>query len=126
MIARQLVVPFEELIATRSLARFHAWIIAGLVLLYLITFPVFKNPMLVSVPVVIAGWFYYRRGGIFASILAFGLNLFLVNWFMGQLAWNILFDFKGGFVLGHALVTILSIMIGYSRGVLENLFRLDQ
>jgi len=126
MRARQPVVPFEELIATRSLARFHAWIVAGLVLLYLITFPIFKSPMLVSVPVVVAGWFYYRRGGILASILAFVLNLFLVNWFTGQLAWNIVFDFKGGFLLGHALVAIFSIMIGYSREALENLFRLDQ
>ena len=126
MIARQPAVPFEELIATRSLARFHAWIVAGLVLLYLITFPVFKSPMLVSVPVVVAGWFYYRRGGILASILAFVLNLFLISWITGQLAWNILFDFKDGFLLGHALVAIFSIMIGYSRGVLENLFRLEQ
>src|ERR1044071_3367585 len=126
MMARQPVVPFEELIATRSLARFHAWIVAGLILLYLITFPVFKSPMLVSVPVVIAGWFYYRRGGILASILAFVLNIFLINWFTGQSVWNIILDFKGGFLLGHALVAIFSIMIGYSRGVLENLFQLDQ
>ncbi len=126
MIARQPVVLYEELIATRSLARFHAWIVAGLVLLYLITFPVFKSPMLVSVPVVVAGWFYYWRGGILGSILAFVLNLFLINWFTGQLAWKILFDFNGGFLLGHALVAIFSIMIGYARGVLENLCRLDQ
>ena len=82
--------------------------------------------MLVAVPVVVAGWFYYRRGGILASILAFVLNFLLISWFNRQWAWNILLDFQGGFLLGHALGAVFSIMIGYSRGVLENLFRLDQ
>jgi signal transduction histidine kinase len=42
------------------------------------------------------------------------------------LTWNTLFDLKSGFLIGHLLVAIFSIMIGHSRGVLENLFRLDQ
>jgi len=117
---------FEELIAKRSLARFHPWIIAGLVILYLVTFPIFKSTMLVSVPVIVSGWFYYRRGGILASILAVVLNLFLIDLFIGQLNWNILFAFKNGFLIGHIFVIIFSISIGYLREVIENLFRLDR
>jgi signal transduction histidine kinase len=126
MTAKRLATSLEELIAKRSLARFHAWIVAGLVLAYLITFPIFKAPMLVAVPVVVAGWFYYRRGGLVASSLAFILNLFLVNWFTTQSTWNTLSDLKNGFLIGHILVVIVSMMIGYSRRVFENLFRLNQ
>jgi len=117
---------FKELIATRSLARFHAWIVAGLLILYLITFPIFKSATLISVPVIVAGWFYYRRGAAFASILAIVLNLFLFAWLTGESVWNTLFDLKNGFLIGHILVMMISITIGYSRLVFENLFRLDQ
>ena len=117
---------FQERIATRSSARFYPWIIAGLVILYLITFPILKTPMLVSVPALVVGWFYYRRGGILASILAFALNLFLVNWFIRQSTWNTLFDLKNGFLIEHIFVVIVSIMIGYLRRVFESLFWLDQ
>lgn len=126
MAAKQPTISFEELIATRSLARFHAWIVAGLVILYLITFPIFKSAMLISVPVTVASWFHYRRGGALASILAVVLNLFLFNWFTRQSAWNTLLDLKNGFLIGHILVAMIGIMIGYSRRVFENLFRLDQ
>jgi signal transduction histidine kinase len=122
----QLATSFGELIATKSLARFRAWILVGLVLLYLITFPFFKTPMLVAVPVILAGWFYDRRRGLVASILAFVLNLFLVNAFTSQSAWNTLLDLKSGFLIGHIFLTVVSMMIGYLRGAVENLFQLNQ
>src|SRR5919198_4525050 len=106
MAAKQPATSFEELIATRKLARFYVWIVTGLVLLYLITFPIFQIPMLVAVPVAVMGWFYYRRGAILASILAFILNLFLVDWFAGQSTWNAIFDLKNGFLLGHILIAV--------------------
>src|SRR6266498_4469801 len=125
MVARsaQKLDAFGELIATRSLARFHAWIVTGLVILYLVTFPIFKTPLLVTVPVVVAAWFYYRRVGFLASILAFLLNLFLVNRFTEQSAWDMLLNWKSGFLIGHIFAALVSIMVGYSRRVFENLFQ---
>src|SRR5512146_1498949 len=125
MAARQRANSFEELIATRSLARFHGWILAGLTILYLITFPIFKSTILVSVPVIIAGWFYYQKGGIVASILAAILNVFLFDRFVGPLNWNVLFDLQNGYLVGHIFATAVSIMIGYYRGAFENLYQLN-
>lgn len=126
MADKQFSTPFEELIATRSLARLYPWILTGLVVLYLITFPILKSPILGSILVVVAGWFYYRRGGIIASILAVVLNLFLINRFVGQSNWNTLFTLKNGFLIGHVFAAIFSIIIGYLRGVFERLFQLNQ
>jgi len=117
---------FRELIATRSIARFYAWITGGLVILYLITFPKLQAPILITVPVVIAGWFYYRKGGILASALALVLNLVLVNRSAGHLDWNALFDVKNGFLVGHMFVAIASIVIGYLREIFEKIFQLNQ
>jgi GAF domain-containing protein len=117
---------FAERIATRSLSRFYAWIVAGLVILYIATFPIFKSVILVAVPAAVAGWFYYRRGGILASILAVILNLFLIYLFIGPLSWNTLFDLQNGYLIGHIFVAVISIMFGYLRGVFENIFQLDR
>ncbi|RPJ28939.1 MAG: GAF domain-containing sensor histidine kinase [Chloroflexi bacterium] len=117
---------FAEVIATRSLARFHAWILAGLLVLYLITFPIFKSPILISVPVVVAGWFYYQTGGLLASILGTAVNIFLFNQFIGQLNRSFLFDLQNGYLIGHFFVAGVSIMGGYLRGVFENLFQLNR
>lgn len=116
----------QEIIATRSLARFYAWILAGLFLLYVSTFFIFKSIILVSIPVFVAGWFYYRRGGFLAAILALVLNLFLVNRFIEPLTWNTWFDLRNGFLIGHLFVAIISILMGFLRGVFENLFQLNQ
>jgi len=117
---------FVEQITTRSVGRFYTWILAGLVILYLITFPIFKSTMLVSVPVIFAGWVYFRRGAILASILAVVLNLFLITMFIGELKWDALFSFKDGFLIGHIFIAVISITIGYLRGAFENLLLLNQ
>lgn len=128
MAVKGTAISFEELMTTSSLARsrFHAWMIAGLVVLYLITFPNFKTPMLVSVPVFLAAWFYYQRAGLIASILAFVLNLFLVYWFAEQSIWNTLLDWRNGFLIGHIAVAMISLMIGYAREAVEHLLELKQ
>ena len=51
-----------EFFGERKLARFYPWILTGLVILYFGSFAVFKAPILVTIPAVVAGWFYYRRG----------------------------------------------------------------
>jgi signal transduction histidine kinase len=116
----------QEIIATRSLARFYAWILAGLFLLYIVAFFFFKTFILVSIPVFVAGWFYYRRGGLVATILAIVLNGFLINRFIEPLTWNTLLDLRNGFLIGHIFVAIVSILIGYLRRVFENLFLLNR
>ena len=126
MMEHPAVTTFAERVATRSLARFYAWIVAGLVILYIATFPFFKSAILVTIPTAVAGWFYYRRGSIIASVLAIFLNLFLVSWFIGPLEWNTLFDLQNGYLIGHIFVAIISITFGYLRGVFENIFQLDR
>lgn len=117
---------FEEIIATRPFAHFYAWIVAGLASLYLVTFPILKSSILVSVPVFIASWFYYRRGGILAAILAMVLNAFLYNQFVGPFNLNFLFDLQNGYLFGHIFVIAISVLIGYLREVFEHLFQLSQ
>lgn len=117
---------YQQNIATRSLAPLYPWIAAGLVILYLITFPTFHAPILVAIPVAVAGWFYYRKGGLFASILALVVNLFLYSWVVQRPRLEILFDFKNGFLIGHLLVAFVSLAIGYLREAFENLFRLNE
>ncbi|MGZ9234555.1 MAG: GAF domain-containing protein, partial [Anaerolineales bacterium] len=116
----------EKLIETKPLVRFHAWIIAGLVILYLVTFPFFKAPILVSVPVIVAGAFYYWRGGLIASTLALVLDLFLTKQFMGGSYQDTLLDLRNGFLIGHILVALVSIAVGYLRQVFENFFQLNK
>src|SRR6185503_7368537 len=119
MLARapQPATSLAERIATRSLARFYAWIVAGLVILYIITFPIFRSAILVTVPAAVAGWFYYRRGGALASVLAVLLNLFLIDRFIGPLSLSTLFNLQSGFLTGHIFVAVISITFGYLRGV---------
>ena len=117
---------FVEQIAARSTMRFYPWILAGLVILYLITFPIFKSTMLVLVPAIFAGLVYFRRGAILASILAVVLNLFLISMFIGKLNWDTLFTFQDGFLIGHVFVAVISITIGYLREAFEDLLRLNQ
>ena len=126
MAAKQSAASFEEIIATRSFARFHAWILTGLFILYIITFPIFESTILISVPVVLAGWFYYKRGGLLVSILAVILNVLLFNRFLGHLTWNLVLDLRNGYLLGHLFAAVVSILVGYGRGVFENIFQLDQ
>lgn len=126
MAAKGLTASLEALIATRSLARFHAWIVAGLFILYIITFPIFQSPILALVPVVAAGLFYAMWGGLVASILAAILNLFLMNIFVRELNWNLSFTFRDGFLIRHIIVMAIGVTIGYVRGVSENLFLLNQ
>ncbi|HEX2997557.1 MAG TPA: GAF domain-containing protein [Anaerolineales bacterium] len=114
------------MIATRSLARFHPWILAGLVILYLATFPIFKSPILISIPAIVAGWFYYKRGGILASAIAVVLNVVLFNLFLGRLSWDFLLDFPNGYLIGHIFVVGVSVLVGYLRGVFEHLYLFEQ
>lgn len=126
MAARLAQLTFAERIATRSLARFYAWIVAGLVILYIATFPIFHSAILVTIPAAVAGWFYYRRGGILASLLAVLLNLFLISQFVGPVNWSTLFDLQNGYLIGHIFVAIISIAFGFLREVFENVFLLDR
>ncbi|HLO28440.1 MAG TPA: GAF domain-containing protein [Anaerolineales bacterium] len=126
MPAKQLTDILEKRIATRSLASYYAWIVAGLVILYVITFPILRAPILILIPVAVAGWFYYKRGGLLAAILAVILNLFLLNPFPGQSIWNTLLDWKNGFLIGHILVAVVGVIVGYLRGLFEGIFQLNQ
>jgi signal transduction histidine kinase len=126
MAEKHLTAPFEELIKIRLFARFRPWILAGLVLLYVATFPVFESPLLVAIPVIVAGWFYGPRGGLAASSLGIVLNLFFTDRFIAPLNWNTIFLDNGESLIGHILITLVSMIVGYLRESLENVFRLEE
>src|SRR5215212_4726118 len=126
MVDKQVSDSFEELIAKRSLARFHMWILTGLVILYLVTFPIIKSPILVAVPAVVAGWFYYRKGGFIASILTIIASLFLINISSEKINWNTLFQFSNGILFGYIFVVLASIGVGYLREFIESHYQMEK
>jgi signal transduction histidine kinase len=115
-----------ETIGERKLARYHPWILAGLVVLYLASIPLFKAPILVTIPAVVAGWFYYQSGGAIASILAITINLFVINTSMGKVNWDTLLKFENGILFGHVFVVLASIGVGYLRKVIEGYYQIDK
>ncbi len=126
MAAKQTALSFAERIATRSFAPFYTWILGGLVILYIATFPIFKSVLLSVVPTAVAGWFYYRRGALIASGLAFFLNLFFTHWWIEPLSWGTVFNITNGFLLGHFLAAAVSLIIGYLREAFQNVFQLNK
>jgi signal transduction histidine kinase len=126
MAVQQPTTSFKERLMSRSLAPFYAWIMAGLAILYIVTFPILKSAILVTVPAAVAGWFYYRRGGALAAILAIPLNLFLIDRFAGPVGWDTVFQLQNGFLIGHIFVAIISILLGHLHTVFENVFELDR
>ena len=115
-----------EFFGERKLARFYPWILTGLVILYFGSFAVFKAPILVTIPAVVAGWFYYRRGGIAASILAIAVNLLLIDQYVEKVTWDTLFQVTNGILLGHVFVALASIGIGYLREITESHYQTDK
>jgi len=74
------------------------------------------------VPVIVAGWFYYKKGGAIAGFLAFFVNLMLVVTFglfsnSGQSGY-----LPDGFLLGHVLIILIGILIGFIRLEVEKEF----
>ena len=126
MADKQSLTRFDELIAKRSLARFHSWILAGLVILYLVTFPFLKSPILVAVPAVVAGWFYYRKGGLIASILAIIANLFLINLSLEKINWDSLFQFSNNLLFSHIFVVLASVGVGYLREFTDSYYQMNK
>lgn len=116
----------EERVAARSLLRLYPLILLGLTVLYIVTFPIFKITSLVSLPAIVAGWFYYRRGGLIASIAAVILNFVLLRIVFGELSADHLFSAESGFVLGHIYVAVISVIIGYLRESFENFYHFEQ
>ena len=108
---------FMEAVGERRLKRYYPWILGGLTLLYLLTFQ-WLSPITVSVPVVLAAWFYYRRGAIIASGVGIAANLIIVNAGLYELkpAGQ---DLTGSFVVGHLLIVLIAITIGFFREEIE-------
>ncbi len=115
-----------KLIATRRSSRLHPWILAGIILLYLVTFPILKSPILVAVPAAIAGWFYYRRGGIIGSFFALLINMFLTKLFFHELSFEYLLQLSNGVLIGHIFVLASSFSTGYLREEIEIFYRIEQ
>ena len=117
---------FYTLVSERRLARFHPWILSGLILLYLFTFPLTRYPILITVPVAVAGWFYYRRAGLWAGLFALPMNIILVDQFMYKMSIEQFFLASNGFVVGHILVIMVGVGVGFLREELEDLYQIVQ
>lgn len=114
---------FMETIGKRRLERFYPWILFGLTILYLLTFRL-VSPILVSVPAILAGWFYYQRGAMIGSIAATAVNVAIVNSGLLDLDPAGL-NLRYSFWLGHLFVFIIAIVVGYLRDQLERQYRFD-
>lgn len=112
----------QKEIATRLLSRHYPWILFGVFLLYFITFPILRMPMLITVPVAITGWFYYRRAGFVATILSTFINLILIAAYVEEPDWSQLATYPG-LVIGTIFLACISIGAGYLREVIENLYQ---
>jgi len=110
----------------RKLERFYPWILLGLVILFVGTFSIFKAPILVTVPAVVAGWFYYRRGGAIASTLAIAVDLVLINMYTEKINGDTIFQLANGILLGHVFVALASVGIGYLREIIESHYQTDK
>lgn len=113
-------------VATRELARFYPWILAGTFILYLITFPVIKEPGLISIPVLIASWFYYRRAGVIGTLLSVLINLVLLQTFVENAGWFRILQTNSIFTIGSLILLLVSHSTGYLREVIESLYRREQ
>ena len=113
---------FMKTISERKLARYYPWILAGLFVLYFGSFPLLGAPILVVIPTIVAGWFYYQLGGGIASIAMIIVNLFLINVTVHKINWEFLFDLKNGVLLGHGLSIIATIGAGYLRRIIERYY----
>jgi signal transduction histidine kinase len=114
---------FFDYIGGRKATKLHPWVIVVLVVVYVGSFPILRAPILVTIPAVVVGWFYYRRGGFIAGILATILNLFLINILAEKVAWDALLRFSNGILLGHFFVILASIGVGYLREIIEGYYQ---
>lgn len=110
----------EKYIATRALSRYYPWILAVLFLSYFLTFPILLEPMLVCIPVVAAGWLYYRRAGVIASLLATLINTVLIYTYPGDT------NSMPQMAIGSVFLVTVSYGIGYLREVMEDLYHREK
>lgn len=117
---------FLNTVAVRKLSRYYPWILLGLVLLYIITFPILESPIWVAVPVTVAGWFYYRRGALIASFLAVITDFFLFSLHSATFNWSPLLDLSDGFLVIHIFVIVLGLTFGFVREEVERFYQVDR
>lgn len=113
---------FIEAIGERKLTRYYPWILAGLVILYFASIPFFKTTILATIPVVVAGWFYYQAGGAIAGILAIAVNVV----FPERVTWDTLLQLENGILLGHIFVFLAAIGVGYLRKTFERYYQIEK
>ncbi len=107
--------------------RYSAWILAGLTILYIVSFPVHRAQMLAAIPVVAAGWFFRSQGGLIASVIAFILDLFLMVLHQGNNTWTNLLrnNSQDFFLLGHFFTLLAGWSVGKSREMVDNRVRTE-
>ena len=111
------------MVVERKHARFYPWILAGLVFLYIVTFPFLKNPVLVAVPVAVTGWFYYQRAGFLGGLFSFFINLLLIDLYIYEINWRTVEQIENGLAIGHVFVMIIGVAFGFLRTELEHLHK---
>ena len=71
----------------KTLDRYAPWIVAGLTILYIVSFPIHKAPILAIIPVMAAGWFYGVQGGWISGVVAFLIDLVTISIFQRINIW---------------------------------------
>jgi signal transduction histidine kinase len=116
---------FMEAIGERKIQRFYPWILIGLVFFYLTTFR-WLTPMVMAIPVLVAGWFYYRRGAVIASLLALVTNAVILTMGWYDIKMGGTYGFSIPFLVGHLSIILISITIGFFREELEKHHQIDK
>lgn len=102
---------------TAAVDRFSAWIVAGLTILYIASFPIHKSPIFVIIPVIAAGWFYGIRGGLIFGMIAIFLDIILIRIFQVKNIQEYLLnhEMETFFLSGHFLILMAGLSIGRFR-----------
>lgn len=105
---------------TEAVDRYSTWIMAVLVILYIVSFPIWKTPLFIVVPVFAAGWFYRAQGGAIGGLIAIIFNIILISRFETGNIQGYAPILNTSFFVGHLIILIAGIILGKLRETNEN------
>jgi signal transduction histidine kinase len=111
----------------KTLDRYALWIVAGLTILYIVSFPIHKAPILVIIPVMAAGWFYGVQGGWISGVVAFLIDLVTISIFQRINIWQhpLQYEAENFFLVEHFFVLIIGIGLGKIRQMNDKRIRIE-
>lgn len=113
--------------AQRKRGPWFPFILGGVVLFYVAIAVWFgASPMVVIIPVALAGWFYYVKGGLIAGVLALPVNMYLFGLFNDGLGFSQYLHIGNGITVGHFFIVVIGAVMGYLRREFEGVYWSDR